>query len=90
MIAAILFLLGALMMCIATIGMLRLPDPLSRMHAGTKAASLGILLVCSSLAVHFASWEIALRAIFIVLLVFMTVPVGAHMVARKLIEDDSE
>ena len=45
MIAAILMILGTAFLCIAAIGVVRLPDAFQRMHAGTKAGTLGTMLV---------------------------------------------
>ena len=41
-ISVIMLLLGALFMLLAAIGMVRMPDVLTRMHSSTKSATLGV------------------------------------------------
>ncbi len=80
-IAAILLILGALFMLISAIGMLRLPDIYLRTHAATKAPSLGLLLMVTGLAVYFGEWWPAVEAFLISLFIFITLPIGTHMIA---------
>jgi multicomponent Na+:H+ antiporter subunit G len=82
-ILTVLFLLsGTAFMVIATVGLIRLPDLYTRMHAITKAGTLGIILVTVSLAVHFADLSVATRAVALVVFVLLTAPVSAHMIGR--------
>ena len=50
--AATCLVLGALLSLIAAIGLLRLPDVLTRMHAATKPQVLGLMLVLLGLALR--------------------------------------
>lgn len=81
--ASVLLLGGVALTLLAGIGMLRFPDVLTRMHAQTKPAVLGLLLVLAgtALAVDDAGLlaTLALVAVFQVL----TAPVGAHMIGRS-------
>ena len=52
---------GSLMSLAAAVGLVRFPDLLSRMHAGTKPQVLGLLLLATFLAVPFAALGAALR-----------------------------
>lgn len=81
-ITAILLLGGALMSLAASIGLIRFPDLLSRMHAASKPQVLGLLLFLLALAVEMRSW--ALIPVLLVTWVFqlLTAPVSAHMVGR--------
>lgn len=80
--ASVLLVAGALVLLIAAIGVLRLPDALARQHAATKAGTLAMALICigAMLAVPFegATWKLA--SILIVLLISM--PVASHMFGR--------
>lgn len=49
-IGALLMVLGALLAAIGALGLLRLPDLYSRLHAATKPQTLGLLLVLGGLA----------------------------------------
>ncbi|RHA43977.1 monovalent cation/H(+) antiporter subunit G [Cellulomonas rhizosphaerae] len=80
--SAICLLGGAFLAFAAGVGVLRFPDLLSRMHAGTKPQVLGLVLVLIGLALRLRSggavWALVLVAIFQML----TAPVAAHMVGR--------
>jgi multicomponent Na+:H+ antiporter subunit G len=78
---AALILGGAALILLAAIGIARMPDLLIRMHATTKAATLGSALMVAGVAVHFGSVQVITRAIVIVFLL-ITAPVAAHMLAR--------
>lgn len=69
-------------MLVAAIGLLRLPDLYTRMHALTKAGTLGIGLILISAAVSFADVSVATRAVVAFLFVLFTAPVSAHMIGR--------
>lgn len=81
-IAAVLMLAGTAFMLIASIGLLRLPDLYMRMHAITKAGTLGIGLLLIGIAVHFADLSFTTRTIAVILFVLLTAPISAHMIGR--------
>lgn len=78
----LLLLLGALFSLIAAIGVLRLPDLLTRMHAASKAGPVGAGLVLLAVAVMSADVGVALRAIVGFVFLLLTTPVAAHLLAR--------
>ncbi len=80
--AAILLLVGALLMFLSSIGVVRMPDLYTRMSASSKAAGLGSSLVLAAVGVHFGTLAVGARAIAAIVFIFLTVPVAAHMVAR--------
>ncbi|PGX37475.1 Na+/H+ antiporter subunit G, partial [Priestia megaterium] len=82
-VASVVCLLGgALLAFAAGVGVLRFPDLLARMHAGTKPQVLGLVLVLVGLGLRLrdggAVWALVLVAVFQML----TAPVAAHMVGR--------
>ena len=81
-VAAVLLTLGALLMFLSSVGILRMPDLYTRMSASSKAAGLGSSLVLAAVAVHFADLSVAARAVAAIVFIFLTVPVAAHLVAR--------
>jgi multicomponent Na+:H+ antiporter subunit G len=81
-IAALLLLGGAAFMMVATIGALRLPDFYTRMHAITKAGTLGIGLILVGIAVFFGDLSATTRAAAVIAFVLFTAPVSAHMIGR--------
>ncbi len=78
----ILMMLGSLFCLVAALGMIRLPDTLTRMHAVTKAGTLGAGLVVLGHAFFHQQTGIFLRAGFIIALLLFTAPVAAHLIAR--------
>jgi multicomponent Na+:H+ antiporter subunit G len=81
-ISAILLILGACFMLVAGIGVLRFSDVYLRMHAATKAPSLGVMLMVVGIMVHFQDFWIIVKGLLIIVFIFMTTPVGAHMLSR--------
>ena len=79
---ASLALTGALFMLLAALGLHRLPDVFSRMHAATNGGTAGVAGIYLAVAAHFADLAHGAEALFVIVLVFLTAPVGAHMIAR--------
>jgi len=82
LLAAGLMLVGAVLMLLAAVGVLRMPDLFTRMQASTKAASLGSGTALLAVALHFSEVSVAVRAILAVAFIFLTAPISAHMIAR--------
>jgi multicomponent Na+:H+ antiporter subunit G len=78
----ILLITGASFVLLAAVGIIRLPDILMRMHSTSKAATLGAALMLAAVAVHFGTVEVTTRVIAAIVFLFITAPVGAHMLAR--------
>ncbi|WP_372893512.1 monovalent cation/H(+) antiporter subunit G [Rhodosalinus sp.] len=79
---AVLVLLGGFFCFVAGLGVLRLPDVLIRMHASTKAGTLGSGLILVGVAVHFGDTATITRAVATILFLLITAPVAAHMIGR--------
>ncbi len=73
---------GALFILLAAIGILRMPDLYLRISVTTKAATLGIGLVLAGAALYFNDFSVTSRVLAIILFLFLTAPVGAHMIGR--------
>ena len=81
-VTAVCLVSGALFLFVASLGVLRLPDVLIRMHALTKAGTLGAGLVFVASAVHFGgAGPVTISALAFLFLV-LTAPVGAHAIGR--------
>lgn len=78
----VLMLTGSIFCLVAALGIVRLPDPLTRMHAATKAGTLGAGLLIIAEALFYRQLGISLRAATIVALLLLTAPVAAHLIAR--------
>jgi multicomponent Na+:H+ antiporter subunit G len=80
---AVFIVLGALLFLIAAIGLLRFNDLYSRLHAITKATSLGILFLIIGVVFHFGNWEVAIKSILIIVFIYLTSPLAAHSIAKS-------
>ena len=80
-IASALLLLGALIGLVGAIGVLRLPDSYTRMHAASKAGALGAMLVLAGVAAA-SEGAVSLEALFAIAVLLATTPLAAHAVSR--------
>ncbi|WP_142849641.1 monovalent cation/H(+) antiporter subunit G [Telmatospirillum sp. J64-1] len=87
-ITAILMVIGSALVCIAGLGLLRMPDLIIRMHASTKAGTLGAGLVLAAVGIHFVDVAVASRAVAAILFLLLTAPVAAHMIGRAAYRTD--
>lgn len=89
MIAEIVVLLGAILILLASIGVVRFDDTLARTHALTKATSFGIVLVLVGAAfeVRHAGETVAL--VLTAALQMLTTPVSGHLICRAVYRNRS-
>lgn len=75
-------LLGSFMALAAGIGLVRFPDVVSRLHAGTKPQVAGVLLIMIGGAIRLAGTSAMWMLLLAGLLQLLTVPVSAHVISR--------
>ena len=80
--AGVLLIVAALLTLAAAIGLIRFPDPLSRLHAATKPQVLGLILVVLALELSTRSAVVFFMLIPVIVLQLLTAPISAHMVGR--------
>ncbi len=80
LIGSLLVLLGAIFLFSAGLGMLRMPDAFTRIQAGTKASTLGNMLLLAGVAFYHPGWS--LKLIIIIYFVLLTNPISSHALAR--------
>jgi multicomponent Na+:H+ antiporter subunit G len=81
-IVAGLLIFGAAFSFLAAVGIVRLPDVFTRMQASTKASTLGLGCMLLALAIHFSDLSVTTRSFLVILFVFITSPIAAHMIGR--------
>jgi multicomponent Na+:H+ antiporter subunit G len=75
-------LIGAIFALLAAIGIVRMPDLLMRMQVATKASTLGVACLLLSVAIFYDDVGVTSRALLVIIFVFLTAPVAAHMIGR--------
>jgi multicomponent Na+:H+ antiporter subunit G len=80
--AAVCLLTGSFFALVAAIGVLRLPDLLSRMHAATKPQVIGLMLVVTGLGLRLREPGALGILALIVVMQMATSVVSSHMVGR--------
>jgi len=75
-------LIGAFFVFSAALGLVRMPDVYLRMHAATKAGTLGSGLLLVGVAIWSGEPDVVLRALAAVLFLVITAPVAAHLLGR--------
>jgi multicomponent Na+:H+ antiporter subunit G len=83
--AGLLVLAGAGFTLIAAIGIVRLPDLLTRMHASTKAGTLGSILMLAAMALVLGTGPVVAKSLATVLFLLLTAPIAAHMIGRAAV-----
>ncbi|MDE2802864.1 MAG: monovalent cation/H(+) antiporter subunit G, partial [Chloroflexota bacterium] len=86
-IALALMAAGLFFMAIAVIGLVRLPDFFSRVHAVSKSETLGITLLLLGLLVSAGVSLTGLKLALIVLFVAISNPVGVHVLTRAAVRN---
>jgi multicomponent Na+:H+ antiporter subunit G len=81
--AAILILIGATFALVAGIGVVRLPDLYVRMHAATKAGTLGAGAILIAIALISLEFDVILRAIAGIIFLVATAPIAGHLLGRS-------
>jgi multicomponent Na+:H+ antiporter subunit G len=79
---ALMMLLGAGFCLLGAIGMVRMPDVFTRLQAATKTGTLGVGCIMVGVALHFGDLGVAVRALLVVVFLFLTAPIAAHVIAR--------
>lgn len=82
LIASLLVLVGCALALIAAVGLHRLDDVFTRMHAATKPTVLGVVLVCAGAAVRLPEAGSEAKLGLVAALQLLTASVGAHMIGR--------
>lgn len=82
-IAAILVVVAAVFLLVGAIGLARLPDFFMRLHAPTKASTMGVGgVLIASMLVSAVQGRAGVAELLIALFVFITAPVSANLMAQ--------
>ena len=81
-VVSFLLLSGVSLSILAGIGLQRFPDVFARMHAATKPATLGLILILLAAALRLSDRGDVIKLLVIAAAQLVTAPLGAHMVGR--------
>jgi len=82
LILSIIFMIGGLFfLSVGVVGLIRLPDTYTRLHATTKCDTMGAGLVLVALALQ-ADFTVAAKLIIITVFIWVTNPTAAHVIAK--------
>jgi multicomponent K+:H+ antiporter subunit G len=84
LIVSLLIVAGGFFALVGSLGLVKLPEIMMRLHAPTKATTLGVgsVLVASMLYFAVVLRDISIHELVITLFLFLTAPITANFVAK--------
>jgi multicomponent Na+:H+ antiporter subunit G len=83
-VSGVLILAGGALVLLAALGVVRMEDVFTRMHASTKAGSLGLGLIAAALLIADVQPSWGAKAAAVLIFMLTTLPIGAHLVGRAV------
>lgn len=74
--------LGVVFLFAAALGVLRFADPFQRMHAATKAGTLGAGFVILGVVLELQRTDATLVGLCAILFLLLTIPISGHLLGR--------
>jgi len=87
-IVIVLLLGGLFFFLVGTIGLYRLPDVFTRLHATTKSDTLGAGLIILSVMIYMGFDIIVLKLFLILMFIWITNPTAAHIISKAVYNND--
>lgn len=84
LVISLLLVVGGVFVLVGSLGLIKLPDLMTRLHAPTKATTLGMggTLIASMLYFLATDGALSIHEVLITLFLFLTAPVTAHFIAK--------
>lgn len=86
----ILLCFGLFFFLVGTIGILRLPDVLSRAHSAAKCDTLGAILSLSALVIWEGMSFTSIKLLTIIIFVWVTSPAATHLIAKAHVKNQDQ
>jgi multicomponent Na+:H+ antiporter subunit G len=83
LVVAALVVVGNFFLLVGTVGLLRFPDVYNRMHASSKAATLGASSMLLAGFVYYGPQGAGLTSLVGIVFLFITAPTGSHLISRS-------
>ena len=87
-VTAILWLFGSVFALLAALGLLRMPDVFTRMHAASVTDTLGVGLLVFGMGLQAGLSLVTLKLLFLLALFFFTGPVVTHALAQACLHEN--
>lgn len=81
-VVTLLIAVGSFFLMVGTVGLLRLPDVYNRLHATSKATTLGAASIFLAGVVYYGPSGPGLTSLVGIVFLFLTAPTGAHMISQ--------
>lgn len=88
--SVVLLILGLFFFTVGVVGLLRLPDVFSRLHATTKSDTLGLGLILAAAIIEYGPGIHALQIGLLALFVAISTPSASHLIARAVFKSTAE
>ncbi len=85
-----LVILGALVIIIGLVGVYRMPDFYTRLHAASVIDTLGSMLIVSGLMLIGGLSLISVKLLLILMFILITTPAAAHALAKSALHGQLE
>lgn len=80
--STIMLLIGSFFFLVGTIGLIRMPDVYSKMHATTKCDTLGAGFIMAGLMLLTGFSGVTIKLLLIIVFIWLTNPTAAHIIAK--------
>lgn len=88
----ILLMIGGVFVLVGSIGLSRLPDFYTRLHAPTKATTVGMggILIASMVLMTYQQGYFSVHELLITMFLLITAPITAHMLAKTALHHQNK
>lgn len=80
--AVVALAIGLFFMFVGVLGVLRLPDAYSRMHAASKCTTLGLTGMLIAAGLHLWTLDVVAKSATVIIFTFVATPIGTHLLAK--------
>lgn len=87
LLVAALLVIGGVFGLVGSYGLAKLPDLMTRLHAPTKATSLGVgaVLIASMIFLLWIQRDLSFHELMITLFLFLTAPITANFISKAFL-----
>lgn len=78
----VLIVMGLFFLLAGVVGLVRLPDIFTRMHATTQCDTMGVFLILTALMLRAGNWANFIKLAMIIIFLWLTSPTIAHLIGQ--------